>query len=174
MKLTEYLFFLVTYYVAWLSTLLLAADDRIWLSFSVMFFATVLQSIWARYVLRTQRLLSISLLFCAAGFFVDSLLSQYNFIIYQANIWAFAPPWIVAMWWNFGVMFLVCMRPFHSKYVWLSMFSLVGFPVAYWIGERMGAAQVVDSNHGFLALAITWGILLPMLSKLHNLLLQRC
>ncbi len=101
----------------------------------------------------------------AIGVFVDSLhaaLGILDFRGHQAG--SLAPLWLVALWLQFGTVLHFCMRWLSQRYLVASMLGLVGGPLAFLGGERLGAASFGEPRLLSLALlGLSWSLLLPLL-----------
>jgi hypothetical protein len=75
-----------------------------------------------------------------------------------------APLWIVALWVQFGTVLHFCMRWLSKRYLLASVLGLVGGPMSFLAGERLGAATFGQPRALSLAiLALSWSIVLPAL-----------
>jgi hypothetical protein len=75
-----------------------------------------------------------------------------------------APLWIVALWVQFGTVLHFCMRWLSKRYLLASVLGLVGGPMSFLAGERLGAATFGEPRALSLAiLALSWSIVLPAL-----------
>lgn len=110
------------------------------------------------------RMLAVAL---PTGFAVDSAFAASGWMVYaQAWPWqGFAPAWIWALWAAFAMTLNHSMRFLQAK-PWLSAaFGFVGGPLAYFAAARGFDAVEFEAPAGwvFLALALAWAAVLPML-----------
>lgn len=102
------------------------------------------------------------------GLVADSLhagLGILDFRGHQAG--TLAPLWVVALWLQFGTVLHFCLRWLSRRYLLASILGLVGGPLAFLAGERLGAATFGEPKLGSLALlGVSWAILLPLLVAL--------
>jgi hypothetical protein len=107
------------------------------------------------------------MLFCATlGFAVDSLWVQAGFMRFEAPLPdpRLAPVWIVAMWTGFGLTVNHSLSGLKPHPLLGGMLGLLGGPLAYWAAERAwGAVQISASVWPFLALAVAWALITPLL-----------
>ncbi len=111
------------------------------------------------------------------GFAMDSALVQAGLLSYVAPIpWAgWAPLWMVGLWMAFALTLnhsLVFLRR-----SWLLAFAIgaLAGPFAYWIAGRAWQAVVFHepASRAYIAQAIAWGVLTPLLSWIALRLAQR-
>ncbi len=103
----------------------------------------------------------------------DSLLLQTGWISYPNGILlaGIAPYWIVAMWVLFATTLNVSMRWLHGNYTAAALLGLIGGPLSYLGGARLGGLVFVEATSALVALAIGWAVMMPMLvwvSKRHD------
>lgn len=80
-----------------------------------------------------------------------------------------APAWIIALWIAFA-------STFDSSFAWatkrtwlLALLALVGAPLSYLAGERLGALDVLAPRSTSLAaVAVLWAAALPLAAALHR------
>lgn len=77
-----------------------------------------------------------------------------------------APPWLLAMWAQFATTFRFSMRGVMA-HPWRAMvFGLVGGPIAFLAGERLGAVTLARPLvPALLQLAIAWGVALYLCAR---------
>jgi len=75
-----------------------------------------------------------------------------------------APPWIVVLWAQFAATLRYCLRWLGRDWRVAMSFGALGGPLAYWLGERLGAVQV-DGLTAWALLALLWGVAIPVLSR---------
>ncbi len=103
----------------------------------------------------------------------DSLLLQTGWVSYPNGILlaGIAPYWIVAMWVLFATTLNVSMRWLHGNYTAAALLGLIGGPLSYLGGARLGGLVFVEATSALVALAIGWAVMMPMLvwvSKRHD------
>lgn len=75
-----------------------------------------------------------------------------------------APLWIVALWLQFGTVLHFCLRWISGRYLLASLLGLLGGPLAFLSGERLGAASIGEPRALSLAvLGLTWAVSFPTL-----------
>lgn len=119
---------------------------------------------WQYFIGKAQHLLLFIVLLTVIGFIVDSGFASLNLINFNANPFnpALCPPWMIGMWINFAIILYAHLFKYFTRYLWFTIASLLGFPLAYFIGVRMGAATLPPGNTSLVVVGITWGILFPL------------
>lgn len=103
----------------------------------------------------------------------DSLLLQTGWISYPNGLLVagFAPYWIIALWLLFATTLNVSLRWLRKNYIAAALLGLIGGPLSYLGGERLGGMVFVDPARALVALAIGWAVMMPLLvwiSKRHD------
>lgn len=111
--------------------------------------------------------LELMLIAAALGFAIDSLWVQSGWIAFRSPLPsnAFAPIWIVAMWMGFALTLNHSLAVLRQRPWLAALLGLIGGPVAYWIAAHgWQAARIDDGPWPWLALALAWGLVTPMLA----------
>jgi hypothetical protein len=98
----------------------------------------------------------------------DSVLVMLGWIAYPAGtlVAGTAPHWILALWALFATALNVSMRWLKQR-LWLAvLLGAICGPLSYWGAVRLGAVQFVDPLRIVIALAVGWGIIMPVLMGL--------
>ena len=157
----------LVFQAAWFSTVLGAAKGAPWLGPVAILVAVALHLRFTRRPGVELRLLAIAMVL---GLTVDSLLLATGWIAYPNGAWlpGFAPYWIIAMWALFATTLNVSMRWLKDRYLLAAVFGAVGGPLSYLAGARLGAMNFVQAEWALLALAIAWGVSMPLLTALSS------
>lgn len=121
------------------------------------------------YHLATSRQRAVELRLAAfalfLGFLTDSLLLATGWIAYPNGQWipGLAPYWIIMMWVLFATTLNVSMRWLHGRLRLAALMGAVGGPVSYLAGAKIGAMSFVETVPAVVALAIAWGVAMPLL-----------
>jgi len=101
----------------------------------------------------------------AAGMLADSLLAASGWLNYEgaAPVPGAAPYWIVALWALFAITLNVSMRPLRTRPLLGVPLGLVGGPLAYLGGEKLGAVALAQPLPALAALALVWAAATPLL-----------
>jgi hypothetical protein len=110
-------------------------------------------------------------LVCATGLIgasVDSLMITAGWLSYPSGtlVQGFSPYWIIAMWMLFATTFNVSFRWLQSRPFAAAMFGAISGPLSYYFGAKFSAVTLLDFYPAMIALAISWGVLMPLLLSL--------
>lgn len=157
----------VGYEAVWFCAVIAAAYGLVWpgpLAF-VLFAA-------CQVGLATQRRVQLQLMVVAitCGMVIDGLLAASGWIDYAARGPALppggAPLWILALWGAFALTLTESLR-YLQKNLWIAcLFGAIGGPLAYWFAARAwGVVRFAEPSwHAWLALAVGWGLAMPLLA----------
>lgn len=162
------------YNAVWLICISTASHDKVWLGFfyALGFLAIQFHLHWrANHKLRHLLVFTLSL--SILGGFIDSLMFSLNVFIFKARLYdlTIVPPFLMAIWLSFSVMFYSILKSWFKKYALISCCSLIGFPLAYYFGSQLGAAAVGFGYLSYIILGIIWAVTLPLLLYSYNKLL---
>ena len=74
------------------------------------------------------------------------------------------PPAITVLWLQFGTTLPYCMRWLSQRYAVCACFGLLGAPLAFFAGERLGAVEFMAPRWmHFAMLGLVWAIAVPLL-----------
>ena len=159
----------VLFQLAWFACVLGAAKAMPWAGVGVTFIILGWHFYHAKQA-RPEVILMLTALFIGAIF--DQSMLMLHLIEYQAHGWNtwLVPAWILALWLAFASTLNVSLGWMHDRYPTAVLFGALGGPLAYLAAEKLGAVAI-SSNSAFIALAIGWGIITPLLlhtAKRHN------
>lgn len=99
------------------------------------------------------------------GGIYDQLMLSSGLISYQAHGWiaSLVPAWILALWAVFVTVLNVSLRWMRSKWLVAILFGAIGGPLAYMGAEKLGAVSLNNLPASYIALAVGWAILTPLL-----------
>jgi len=107
------------------------------------------------------------LLLAAAGIGIvaDTLHAGFGVLAFRGHeAGTLAPLWIIALWIQFGTVLHFCMRWLSRRYALAAVLGLIGGPMAFLGGERLGAATFGEPRALSLAvLGLSWAVALPTL-----------
>jgi len=112
---------------------------------------------------------SLMVIAAVLGFAVDTLWVQLDWIQFaSATPWASAAPvWIVAMWVGFALTLNHSLSALKDYALIAVAFGLIGGPLAYWIAASVWhAATIADTWLPYAGLAVSWGLITPLLLRL--------
>ncbi|HEY5623014.1 MAG TPA: DUF2878 domain-containing protein [Gammaproteobacteria bacterium] len=120
--------------------------------------------------LSSKPLRELALLLAAGllGAIWDSVLVYAGWLAYPSGsvVTGFAPHWIVAMWILFATTLNVSLRWLRGRVVLAAIIGGIAGPLAYYAGAELGGVIFVDPRAGYLALALGWAVLLPLLGTI--------
>ena len=98
---------------------------------------------------------------CVIGLIIDTTWVQLGFIAYKQH-WpysAIAPIWIIALWVAFALSINHSLKWLHRHPILPSLMGLLGAPLSYFAGQRIGAISFTGQPILTLCcLALTWAI----------------
>ena len=157
----------LVFQAAWFTTVLGAANGAPWLGPIAVLAAVALHLRFTRRPGVEARLLALAMV---VGLVVDSLLLATGWIAYPNGAWlpGFAPYWIILMWALFATTLNVSMRWLKGRYLLAAVFGVVGGPLSYYAGARLGAMSLLQVAPALVALAVAWGVAMPLLTALSS------
>lgn len=110
---------------------------------------------------------------CLLGILVDSLQQGLGLFTFTRDpawpLWL--PLWVFVIWAQFATLFHYALHWLSGRYLLAAIFGLVGGPLAYWAGIRMGAATFGDNPIlTVVTLAVVWALVTPLLCRLSALI----
>jgi hypothetical protein len=155
----------VLFQAAWFACVITAARGSSWLG------VLAVLSVAAIHVVRSPRpqaALRLLLIVTGLGVVWDSTVLFTGWIRYVDGwslVWL-APAWIIAMWTLFGTLLNVSLRWMRGRWLLAVVFGLVGGPLAYYAGVKLGAVTLIQPFNALLLQGIGWAILTPLLIHL--------
>lgn len=159
------------YQIGWFCCVLGAAWHLPWLGMSV-----ALGLVGAHFWLATDRTTQLKLVLMATGigFVIDSTQLWMGVFAFPSGVvvdWL-PPPWMSVLWVQFATTFHYSMRWLSGRYSLSAFFGLVGAPLAFFAGERLGAVEFLSPRVAHYAvLALLWAVAVPTLIYVSDLLL---
>ncbi len=111
------------------------------------------------------------LLFCLIGVTVDSAQQALGLFTFKVDpgwpLWI--PLWVFVIWAQFSTLFRYALHWLSGRYLLAGLFGVIGGPLAYGGGVRLGAASFGESPLLTIATwAVVWGLLTPALFRLSD------
>jgi hypothetical protein len=160
---------ILSFCAAWLACFFGAADGQFWFG-PVVAMALLMLHL----VLRPDNLAVEMRLIVAAGVLgsaVDTGLALSGYVSFATHAilpWM-CPPWMVAVWMVFGSTLRTSLDWLGSRYVLAALFGVLGGPLSYAYGARIGALQLSPpAAAGLLVIGVTWALVVPLLLWLAN------
>lgn len=151
--------------IGWFSSVIGAAQQMPWLG--PLAFLIVL-AIHLRQASRPVSELGLVIACGVIGIFFDSLLVAAGWVTYPSGLFndLMAPYWIVTMWMLFGTTLNLSMGWMKGKPLLAVVLGAIGGPSSYYAGQKLGGIQFLDLVPAMVALAIGWGVVMPVLMRL--------
>lgn len=115
---------------------------------------------------------TLILIAMAIGATFDQLMVSTQLVDYVNHGWGnsmlnahLVPIWIIALWAGFTTSLNVSLKWMRHKTIIAILFGAIGGPLAYFAAQKLGAVTLVSVN-SYVALAIGWAIITPLLLKL--------
>jgi Protein of unknown function (DUF2878) len=98
----------------------------------------------------------------------ESALVMLDLVRYPYGMFAdFAPSlWIIAMWPLFATVLNLSLRWMQGRPITAAIFGLLGAPLSYWAGYRMGAIETPDLKTFLIVQGVGWAVLMPIVTSL--------
>ena len=114
--------------------------------------------------------IKVILIAITCGLVIDSLFSVFNLIDYKGGLLVYynlSPLWILSMWAGFAITLLYALDNLKEKYIISSLLGFIGGPLSYSAGLSIGSLEI-QTNFAYVLLAISWGMVVPLLFKYIN------
>jgi hypothetical protein len=135
------------------------------LEIPALVYGLVLAGLHLRFAHQPQQEAKLAALALVFGMAADTLLQTTSVISFYG--WALGPLspfWLWLLWALFAMTLNTSLKFLQSHTLWLSVAAgLVFGPLTYYAGAQLGAASFDSTPIHFGALAITWGLALPVL-----------
>lgn len=155
----------VAFQVGWFSAVLGAAYGLPWAGAGVIGVIILLHLLTVR---RPTAELTLILLCGLIGAVLDSALVAAGWVGYPSGMLVSnaAPYWIVAMWMLFATTLNVSLKWLRERKSIAVVFGLIGGPLAYYTGYRLGGIEFNQPLAAMVALGIGWALVMPLLLAL--------
>jgi hypothetical protein len=120
----------------------------------------------------TRREAILILASAALGALAESALGLTGWLSYRSHpgpSWL-CPPWIVAMWVNFGMTLRHSLRWLEGRRAFAALIGGFFGPFAYVAGSRLGAIELVQPGPALIALGVVWALSLAGLVRVSTIL----
>jgi len=109
----------------------------------------------------------------AVGFVADSAMGLAGFYAFAGGAWL-CPAWLVAMWVNLGLTLNSSLRFLAGKHALSALLGLVGGPLAYYAGARLGALDFPSGTAwALVATGVVWAVAFPALMMIREATMGR-
>lgn len=154
---------LVLYQTGWLACVLGAAWGAPWWGIAI-----AASTLAAHFLLAKDRRqqLRITLLSGLVGLLLDTTLLNAGVFQFSSGVLVdgLPPLWMTLLWIQFATTFRYCLSWLTPRLLLASAFGLLGAPLAFWAGERMGAIEFLEPRMwNFALLGVGWAVTTPLL-----------
>jgi hypothetical protein len=155
----------ISFQIGWFACVLGAAYALPWLG-PLLVLAII--SLHLRQTDHWQRELPLILIIGICGSVFDQFLLSLGWIQYLPHAWPtwLLPLWMLCLWLLFATTLNVSLRWMRSKHLLAMIFGLLGGPLAYLAGQRLGAMQLLAQTNILIVLAVFWGLMMPAMLRL--------
>ena len=152
----------VAFQVGWFSAVLGAANDMPWAGPLVIALVIAMHLFIVK---RPSQELALIAICGAIGAVMDSLLVAAGWVSYPTGVVIdnAAPYWIVAMWMLFATTLNVSLGWLKSRKAIGALFGLIGGPLAYYTGFKLGGIEFDNFSAAMVALGAGWALVVPLL-----------
>ncbi len=157
----------ILFQIGWFACVIGASKQSPWLGVIVVAAIVVWHLSQSKQAKPELILLALALVI---GGIYDQLMLSSGLISYQAHGWlaSLVPAWILALWAVFVTVLNVSLRwmkdiKSHGKWLVAILFGAFGGPLAYMGAEKLGAVSLNNLPASYIALAVGWAILTPLL-----------
>lgn len=156
---------MIAFQIGWFACVLGAAHALPWLG---PLFALAIISLHLRQAGDGQKELTLIAIIGTCGSVFDQLLLSLGWIQYPPHAWPawLLPLWMLCLWLLFATTLNISLRWMRSKHLLAMLFGLLGGPLAYLAGQKLGAMQLVAQTNTLIALAVFWGLMMPVMLRL--------
>ncbi len=162
----------ILFQVGWFAAVLGAARGLFWLGpATILVVALIHLSLAAE----RSRVALVLLVTALVGILFDSTLVALQVFspVRDAMPSPLSPLWMVALWVNFATTFTRSLAWLRNRYLLAGLFGALGGPAAYYGGAKLGAMTELPGSTGLFILAIAWGMAVPLLFALMELLIKK-
>jgi hypothetical protein len=155
----------ILFQIGWFACVIGAAKQLPWLGVIVV--AIIVAWHLSQSKLAKPELILLALALLIGGIY-DQLMLSSGLISYQAHGWSssLVPAWILALWAVFVTILNVSLKWMREKWLVAILFGAIGGPLAYVGAEKLGAVTLNNLPATYIALAVGWAILTPLLLAL--------
>jgi hypothetical protein len=156
----------VVFQIAWFACVLGAAHGMPWQAFLFVLIAVFSQLMLNNINLKNEILLIA--LIAIIGAIFDQMIINHQLILYQSHGWnnAIVPIWIIGLWIAFASTINLSLRWLRDYPLVAILFGAIGGPLAYLGAEKLGAVTLSITPDSIIALAVGWGLLMPIILKI--------
>ena len=148
--------------LTWFACVLGGAQSNSWLCLVVGLPFIAWHLYLAKPALNELKLLGITLL---VGSVFDQTILSLGLVQYPPHWWsnALLPLWMLMLWAIFATALNVALRWMHKKLIVAALFGLIGAPLSYYAGVKLGAMLHPVVPIFYVVISLGWAVIMPML-----------
>ena len=152
----------VAFQIGWFACVLGGANGLPWVGTGI---ALAIVGWHLTRAVRPQQELLLVISAAAIGILFDSTLVTLGWLAYPSGtlIAGTAPHWIVALWMLFAITLNLSLSWLKRRLPIAILFGMIGGPLAYLGGAKLGALTFLAPTAGLIALAVGWAFFTPVL-----------
>jgi hypothetical protein len=147
----------------WFACVLGSAAVRPWLGAGIALALVAIHLLLVKDRSQEIRLLLVAGLL---GTTLDTVQGWLGIVVFRSGYlvdWL-CPVWIMVLWVQFATLLHFCLRWLSGRYGLAALFGMVGGPIAFYAGARLGAAELQPTLWIALgAFALEWALAMPVL-----------
>ncbi|HQN65888.1 MAG TPA: DUF2878 domain-containing protein [Methylophilus sp.] len=158
----------VLFQIGWFACVLCAAKGYPWLG---VWASIIIMLIYVSVNTRKKQALELLAYALLTGLVFDAIPVYLGWVDFPAMpYWstALAPAWMLVLWGNLATTLNSSLGWLQNKPLLAASFGLIGGPLAYIAGQKLGAFNILQFNKMTIYLAVGWGLAMPMLFYLSN------
>lgn len=155
----------VAFQTGWFACVLGGAHAMPWIG---PLLAAFIVALHLRGAANWQKELQLIAILGLCGSLFDQFLLSLGWIQYPASGWPvwLLPFWMTCLWMLFATTLNVSLRWLHGHHFIALLFGLLGGPLAYLAGQKLGAMQLLEPAKVLLVLGVFWGLMMPAMQRL--------
>lgn len=158
----------ILYQLTWFACVMGAASNQPWVGIGVALMVIGLHLGMSQNLHIDLRIIGLTGLI---GGLWETFLVNQHWVEYLGRDSNRLPPlWIIALWLAFATTFNVSLRWLQGRYVLAALFGMLGGPLAWYAGMRLGALSLPSAQTDLTAIGLGWAVLMPLMLFLTGLM----
>ncbi len=151
--------------VGWMSSVVGAAQEMPWLGPAVLVAVLIVH---LRQAARPDLEIGLVVACGVIGAWFDSILAATGWVAYPSGqiVPHIAPYWIIAMWMLFATTLNRSMSWLKGRLPLAAAMGAIAGPLSYYAGSRLGGIVFESPLPAIIALAVGWGLIMPVVVML--------
>jgi hypothetical protein len=148
----------IQFQVGWFGIVLNVAADQMLFAYLIAIAVFALHLMWVRNPIPELLLLAA---LAVVGWLWETLVLATGWIAYGDGGGQWAPLWLACLWANFATTLNHSLRWLQGRWLLAALFGAAGGPLAFFAGEKLGAAVFLEPGAMLILLAGGWLVLTP-------------